>query len=94
MPVFRRSKRKYFRMFNRLNIDTIIANEGNGIGLHLTRLLMERMAGGVCVESEIRRGITFWVDLSLTSSEGVFICADSLKADVEGIDQEHKKLFL
>ena len=58
-PVFRRSKRKYFRMFNRLNIDPIIANEGNGIGLHLTRLLMERMAGGVCFESEIGRGITF-----------------------------------
>ena len=81
-------------MFNRLNIDTIIANEGNGIGLHLTRLLMERMAGGVCVEIEIRRGITFWVDLSLTWSEGVFICADSLKVDVEAIDQDHKKLFL
>ena len=81
-------------MFNRLNIDPIIANEGNGIGLHLNRLLMERIAGGVCVESVIRRGIIFWVDLSLTSSEGVFICADSLKVDVEAIDQDHKKLFL
>ena len=38
-------KENIFRMFHRLNFDPIIANEGNGIGLHLTRLLMERMAG-------------------------------------------------
>ena len=86
-------KTNIFQMFHRLNIDPMTTNEGNGIGLHVTRLLIERMAGRVGFESEIGKGSTFWVDLPLISSEGAIIWTDSLKVGVDAIDQDHQKLI-
>ncbi|NQU59189.1 MAG: HAMP domain-containing protein, partial [Rhodospirillales bacterium] len=67
-----------FQMFHRLGADPMIAREGTGIGLTVTKLLVERMAGRVGFESEVGVGSTFWFELPWASNENVIIWVDSL----------------
>jgi PAS domain S-box-containing protein len=62
-----------FDLFHRLDADPMIATEGTGIGLTVTKLLVERMAGRIGFESELGVGSTFWIDLPLASNEDVLI---------------------
>lgn len=53
-----------FEPFNRLDAE-YGAIEGTGIGLAITRQLIERMNGQVGVESELGNGATFWFTLPI-----------------------------
>jgi len=53
--------RGLFQPFNRLGRDATI--EGSGIGLVLTRRLVELMGGTIGVTSDPGKGSTFWIDL-------------------------------
>jgi PAS domain S-box-containing protein len=53
-----------FQPFNRLGQDT---EEGTGIGLVVSKRLVELMAGAIGVESTPGKGSTFWVDLHSTA---------------------------
>ncbi|MDH5634071.1 MAG: ATP-binding protein [Gammaproteobacteria bacterium] len=55
--------RRLFVPFERLNASEAI--EGSGIGLVITRHLVELMAGDIGVESARGRGSTFWIELNL-----------------------------
>ena len=55
-------QRGLFQAFNRLGAENS-AVEGSGIGLALTRDLVELMGGKVGVESVVGEGSTFWIDL-------------------------------
>lgn len=59
-----------FQPFNRLGQENN-GIEGTGIGLTITRRLVEMMAGTVGVESQEGQGSTFWIDLpqDLTQAE-------------------------
>ena len=61
---------KLFLPFNRLGAESS-SIEGTGIGLVITRQLIELMGGRVGVESRLDEGTTFWVELPQddTSSE-------------------------
>ena len=53
---------KLFQPFNRLGRETG-SEEGTGIGLVVTKKLVELMGGKIGVESVVSAGSTFWVDL-------------------------------
>lgn len=60
-----------FEPFNRLGTETLDI-EGSGIGLTITKKLVERMGGNIGVESKVGKGTKFFVDFK--------------KAEVSGID--------
>lgn len=69
---------KLFEPFNRLGAENTDI-EGTGIGLSITKQLIERMDGHIGVESEVGVGSTFWIELPL---------ADTDPADNPASDQE------
>ena len=58
-----------FQPFNRLGAEATEI-EGTGIGLTITRRIVEVMGGTVDVESEVGVGSTFWIELPLESVYG------------------------
>jgi CheY-like chemotaxis protein/anti-sigma regulatory factor (Ser/Thr protein kinase) len=55
-----------FQPFNRLNAAKS-AIEGTGIGLTITRRIVEMMGGSVDVKSEAGAGSTFWIELPIAA---------------------------
>jgi len=56
-----------FQPFNRLGKETG-AEEGTGIGLVVTKRLVELMGGAIGAESTVGVGSLFWIELSLTTA--------------------------
>ena len=57
---------KLFVPFERLN--TISKIEGTGVGLVITKYLVEHMNGAIGVESILDKGSTFWIELKLSQA--------------------------
>jgi len=70
---------RVFRPFERLGAeDTDV--EGSGIGLALSRRLVEAMGGTIGVDTEVDRGSTFWVELAAARDDDVG--DDTVREDV------------
>jgi len=81
-----------FNMFHRLGGRPGIAREGTGIGLAVTKSLVEQMAGRIGFDSEVGKGTTFWIELPLSSNTDAVIWEDTLHVGVVHLDADHQKI--
>lgn len=61
----REEQSKIFKRFYRGNADEVKREEGCGVGMYLTRKILEDEAGTIFVRSQERRGSIFCINLSL-----------------------------
>ena len=74
-----------FQPFNRLGVEATEI-EGTGIGLALSKKLVETMGGAVGCESELGVGSTFWMDMPLAERPAVA----AIKARLAGAEEKQR----
>jgi hemerythrin-like metal-binding protein len=84
---------KIFQVFHRLSASSLVAREGMGIGLTVTKLLVEKMAGRIGFESQENVGSLFWIEFPLASDEKIFIWSNKLLVGANPIDQDHQAIL-
>ena len=82
-----------FKPFERLGIEAKRTIEGTGIGLTVTKQLVERMGGRIGFESEYHIGSTFWVEVPLASRCNELLWTNKLSVGVQQVDEDHKVLI-
>ncbi len=87
-----KDREKVFQMFHRIGADSMKSREGTGIGLTVTKLLIERMAGFIDFESKLGTGSCFWIELPLASNEKIIVWDDQMRVGVDSIDRDHQYL--
>ncbi|WP_052507570.1 transporter substrate-binding domain-containing protein [Desulfonatronovibrio magnus] len=70
-----------FDKFTQVDFSTTRRFEGTGLGLALTKLLVEKQGGRIWVESELGRGTCFTFTLPVTRAQGLLDSADFIKKD-------------
>lgn len=73
---------KLFQPFERLDADKTF-EEGTGIGLTLSKHLVELMGGTIGVKSTPDNGSTFWLELDLIHTKPIEIITTSEKSDIQ-----------
>lgn len=83
---------KIFLPFDRLGAEATRAIEGTGIGLTVTKKLVELMGGRIGFESRVGKGSTFWIEVPVAQARGALEWNDDLSVGIEQIDADHKVL--
>ena len=66
---------KLFKKFSRIENHLTSKTQGNGLGLYITKQLVESMNGKISFESEENKGTTFIVEFPVYSEEEVLKCS-------------------
>ena len=87
-----------FKPFNRLGAEQTTI-EGTGIGLVITKNIVEAMKGSINVQSDVDKGSTFWFDLPKQTSQenstlDQFIANDSVDKTAEDLKQIFTVLYI
>lgn len=69
MGLSEEQQQQLFKPFERIGAETT-AIEGTGIGLVITKNLIEKMGGSIGVKSKLGQGSTFWVETNLGETDG------------------------
>jgi len=67
--------------------------DGLGIGLSVSKSLAERLGGRIGFESVEGNGSSFWLEIPLSSNQGVLIWTEDLRVGVDAIDRDHQTIF-
>ena len=66
---------KLFKKFSRLENHLTSTTQGNGLGLYITKNIVERMFGEITVESEEGKGTIFKIEFPVYSEEEALRCS-------------------
>ncbi len=66
---------KLFKKFSRLENHLTSTTQGNGLGLYITKQLVEKMNGDISFESEENKGTTFFVRVPIYNQEEALRCS-------------------
>jgi len=86
-----------FQPFNRLG-QKATTEQGTGIGLVMTKRLIELMGGVIGVESTVGKGSVFWIEMELTAEQGIIpnlvALAPALQGQVPTDPRAHSLLYV
>lgn len=86
--------RDLFMLFHRSDEDSRVAsNGGSGVGLAVSKMLVERLGGRIGFTSKLGAGSTFWIDLPLKTNDQVIIWTEEYRVGVDAIDKDHQAIF-
>ncbi|MEQ8604989.1 MAG: hemerythrin domain-containing protein [Marivibrio sp.] len=82
-----------FALFGRGVRRPELAGGGVGVGLAVSKNIIERLGGWIDYRSRPGEGSDFWFAAPLEDNEDVLIWDDALRVGVDDIDKDHQELF-
>ncbi len=80
--------KKVFEPFEREQTSTVNGIQGTGLGMAITKNLMDLMGGSIRVETEYQKGTEFIIDVDFKIPENMDPAADSLQPKEEGAEMD------
>lgn len=84
---------RVFALFGRGVRRADLAGGGVGVGLAVSKNIIERLGGWIDYRSTPGEGSSFWFAVPLAENEDALIWTDELRVGVDQIDKDHQQIF-